>query len=337
MLSRRSSEIRQNEQGFLLLAVVIAVAVILILLAVAAPRMAKQLQRDKEEESIHRAEQYRRAIQLYYRSVNTYPTSIDQLMNTNNRKFLRQKYKDPLTGDDYRLIHLGEQKTKIRWFFGKSMDEIMPGGLSGMAGMGSPIGGSPIAGSSTPGQSIGSASGTPGSPATPGAPGQTSSSPFGSQDATTFQGSTGPIIGVGTKKKGDALVEWNGSKKMQDWEFLYDPRPDMIRNQVSLFGGSPAVGAGMQGGSMGGAPIGGGGSLGSGGPMGGAPSSNGGFGSPASSSSPFGGSSSGGFGSSPFGGSNGSGFGSSSGLSGSSGSAGTSSGATGNGASTPPQ
>ena len=60
--------------------------------------MARSIQRDKELETIHRGEQYRRAIQLYYRKFQRYPTSIDQLVNTNQIRFLRKKYTDPLTG-----------------------------------------------------------------------------------------------------------------------------------------------------------------------------------------------------------------------------------------------
>jgi 2,3-bisphosphoglycerate-independent phosphoglycerate mutase len=55
---------------------------------------------------IDRGEQYERAIQLYYRAFQRYPPNLDALDNTNNRRFLRHRYKDPMTDkDEWRLIH----------------------------------------------------------------------------------------------------------------------------------------------------------------------------------------------------------------------------------------
>ena len=54
----------------MLLAVIVMVALVLIALAVAAPVVARDLRRDKEVESMHRAEQYVRAIRLYQRKFN---------------------------------------------------------------------------------------------------------------------------------------------------------------------------------------------------------------------------------------------------------------------------
>src|ERR1700710_23859 len=97
-----------GEQGYMLLAVVVMVALVLIALAVAAPVVARDLRRDKEVESEHRAEQYVRAIRLYQRSCKctSYPPSMDALEKSTTVRFLRQKYIDPLTGkSDWRLIH----------------------------------------------------------------------------------------------------------------------------------------------------------------------------------------------------------------------------------------
>jgi type II secretory pathway pseudopilin PulG len=106
------------EAGYLLLAAVVMVALLLIALSVAAPVVARELRRDKELESQHRAEQYVRAIQLYYRKNKSYPPSIKALENTNNVRYLRQEYVDPLTGkSDWKLIHQGQQKTTIKGFF----------------------------------------------------------------------------------------------------------------------------------------------------------------------------------------------------------------------------
>jgi len=56
----------ENEAGYVLLAVIFLTVILLISLAIAAPKMARSIQRDKELETIHRGEQYKRAIKLYY-------------------------------------------------------------------------------------------------------------------------------------------------------------------------------------------------------------------------------------------------------------------------------
>src|ERR1700684_2777891 len=136
-----------GEDGYMLVAVVVMVALVLIALSVAAPVIAKDLRRQKEIESQHRAQQYVRAIRLYYRKFHNYPASIDALKQTNNVRFLRQEYVDPLTGkSDWKLIHLGEQKTTVKGFFGQELGGIAAGGLGSAAGMntgvGTPVGGS---------------------------------------------------------------------------------------------------------------------------------------------------------------------------------------------------
>lgn len=80
-----------------------------IAMAATAPRIAQQIRRDREEELIHRGDQYARAVKRYYTKFHRYPANIDQLVNTNGIRFLRKKYVDPFTGkDDWRLVHQGE-------------------------------------------------------------------------------------------------------------------------------------------------------------------------------------------------------------------------------------
>src|SRR5579875_2104979 len=146
-----------SEAGFMLVFAILMIALVLIALAVAAPIMAKDLQRDKELESEHRAEQYVRAIRLYYRKNKTYPPSIEALENTNNVRYLRKQYIDPLTGkNDWRIIHVGENKTTVKGFFGQPLGGLNTTGAGG--GLGS---------ASTLGTGFGGASGTSG-PTSPG-------------------------------------------------------------------------------------------------------------------------------------------------------------------------
>lgn len=99
---------RRGESGFALLLIFLMAAVAAVMLYMALPRVAFEAQRNKEELLIERGEQYKRAIQLYFRKFKTYPASIDALEHTNNIRFLRRRYADPLTGkDEWRLIHIG--------------------------------------------------------------------------------------------------------------------------------------------------------------------------------------------------------------------------------------
>jgi type II secretory pathway pseudopilin PulG len=133
--SRFEASHLKSEEGFILLMVLFLAVLLIIALAVAAPRVAISIQRDKEIELVHRGEQYKRAIKLYYKRFGAYPTSIDQLLNTNNVRFLRKRYKDPITGkDDWRLIYLGQAKVPLFGFFGEPLT-----GLGGATNIGTPV------------------------------------------------------------------------------------------------------------------------------------------------------------------------------------------------------
>src|SRR5215469_18321411 len=99
----------RSQKGYVLLSIMLMVTLMLIALAVEAPRIVQQIKREKEEELIHRGNEYKNAIKKYFRKFGRYPMNVDQLENTNNMRFLRKRYKDPFTGkDDWRLLHPGE-------------------------------------------------------------------------------------------------------------------------------------------------------------------------------------------------------------------------------------
>src|SRR5579864_574695 len=105
---RPTRDAKSGDSGFALLLVFAMAAAVAIMLYMELPRVAFEAQRNKEELLIERGEQYKRAIQLYFRKFKTYPASIEQLENTNNVRFLRRRYPDPLTGKgEWRLIHVG--------------------------------------------------------------------------------------------------------------------------------------------------------------------------------------------------------------------------------------
>src|SRR5512138_3250615 len=87
----------------------ITLALIIIGLGVAAPKMAQAIKRDREEEMTHRGAQYARAVKKYYKKFGRYPSSVEQLENTNNLRFLRKRYADPMAKDGkWRPVRFGE-------------------------------------------------------------------------------------------------------------------------------------------------------------------------------------------------------------------------------------
>jgi hypothetical protein len=96
-----------SEEGFALLFVFFMAAIVALYLYWQLPRVAFESERDKEQLLIDRGEQYKRAIQLYVIAVKKYPAKIEDLENTNEKRYLRQRYIDPMTGkDEWRLIHV---------------------------------------------------------------------------------------------------------------------------------------------------------------------------------------------------------------------------------------
>jgi len=98
---------RRKDSGFALLLVMLLAAIIAINLYMEMPRVAVQSQRQKEQLLIVRGEEYKRAILVFYKTNNRWPAKIEDLENTNNRRFLRRRYIDPMTGqEEWRLIHI---------------------------------------------------------------------------------------------------------------------------------------------------------------------------------------------------------------------------------------
>lgn len=102
------SQPRDGRQGYALIMILFAAAVASIMLAKTLPRDAMSAQRIREERLINHGEEYARAIKLYFREHKKYPEDIDDLEETDGVRYLRRRYKDPITGEDeWRLIHMG--------------------------------------------------------------------------------------------------------------------------------------------------------------------------------------------------------------------------------------
>lgn len=106
---------RNPEAGFALLFIYAMAATVAIMLLLSLPRNAFEAQRDKEQLLVDRGEEYARAVQLYVRKFNRYPADFQALESTGGQRFLRHRYKDPMSdgsgkdGDDkdWRIIHVG--------------------------------------------------------------------------------------------------------------------------------------------------------------------------------------------------------------------------------------
>lgn len=219
----------RNERGYIFLAVMLVMTLMLIALTVEVPRIAQQIKRAKEEEMIHRAQDYVGAIGKYYRKFNTYPVSMDQLERANNIRFLRKRYKDPMTGkDDWVLLHPGDVKLQ------------QGAGIAGASNPGQPAGASPSPSPTpdqsglSPGQGAGANNttqfanntaqlqGSAGSSGPLGGGiGGGAGSGFGGNGNQVFGG--GPIVGISSSSKDASIKLLNGKDHYKDWQFVYSP------------------------------------------------------------------------------------------------------------------
>lgn len=225
---------RPGEQGYMLVAVIMLLAIVVLSLSVAAPRVAREIQRDRELETMQRGKQYVRAIRLYYRKFNAYPPNVDALVKTQNIRFLRKKYVDLTTGKaEWKPVNFGQNKTPAAMgFFGQ------PLAGSTLAGTG-PSGGNGVNGASNIGSSFmsGNNSATPSADSgntgtnntgttTPGtassASSSTTSSSTGSSTSPQTFGGVG-IIGFSPNSTRQSILVFKKKNHYNEWEFLYDP------------------------------------------------------------------------------------------------------------------
>lgn len=170
----------RREQGYAMAVLLVGLAVMAILLSVAMPVWRQANQREKEEEYLWRANQIVRGIVLFGRKrANAMPNSLDDLVNS-NEKYLRKKYKDPITGDDFELLRQGSVAT-------------LPGQIAGQPQV-------------------------TGRGATPAPRPGTSPSLSGAQSGQRGQTfGAGPIIGVTSKSKAESVRNYKGRTHYNEW------------------------------------------------------------------------------------------------------------------------
>jgi type II secretory pathway pseudopilin PulG len=122
---------RRSERGYILITLILFVALVAVAALVMAPLFTFQAKRDREEELIHRGVQYSRAMKHFVKKFGRYPTRIEELENTNNIRFLRRRYKDPITGKDFKILHMGD----VQMSFGGGLAGAVPAaGVPGAPG-----------------------------------------------------------------------------------------------------------------------------------------------------------------------------------------------------------
>ncbi|HZR56280.1 MAG TPA: hypothetical protein VFA74_05375 [Terriglobales bacterium] len=261
-ISRRKN---QSERGYILITLLLFVALLAIAAAAIVPTITFQIKRDREEEMIHRGVQYTRAVRRYFKKFGRYPTRVEDLVTTNNVHYLRKAYKDPITGKDFKLLHMGDIQMS---FFGPGGTGFPPNGMTGNAGAAAGAGftqatmgaaalaagqggqpnPNPAQGSDNPDQTNAQASpgdDTPGGTDIAGgsadASGSSSSSSSSVNSANQNRNSSGPgafgspsaqtfgggpIVGVASTSKARSIRVFNKKDHYDKWQFYYDPSSD---------------------------------------------------------------------------------------------------------------
>jgi type II secretory pathway pseudopilin PulG len=228
---------RRGVDGYAMAAMLVAIAVLGIVMSVLMPTWRHMVQREKEAELIFRGEQYVHAISLYQRKfAGAYPADFDTLVK---QKFLRRKYKDPMSEDgEFEPVFFGQQMQLQRG--GQTGQRGQPAGTSGQRGATGSSGSSSSSSSST-------------------------SFSFDSRSGTTSMstraggviGARGGMVGVRSKSTDESIREYKGRTHYSEWEFVWMPnqmgRPGMNRpGMMPGIGGPGQVTPGLSQPGMGG-------------------------------------------------------------------------------------
>lgn len=103
---------QDGQRGYAMAALLVAVAVMAVLMSAAMPVWRHQAQREKEAELVFRGEQWVKGLALWQRKngPGTRPPSLDALVQ---ERMVRRKWKDPITGEDFLPVFLGQQAGQV--------------------------------------------------------------------------------------------------------------------------------------------------------------------------------------------------------------------------------
>lgn len=221
---RGQGESAAGQRGYAMAALLVGLSVMAVLMGVALPVWNKQAQREREEEYLFRAHEYARGILKFQRRAGpgTLPPSLDVLVE---QRFVRRKYKDPITGEDFQPVY------QTAGPIGQPGGGAVGGARPGTIGAGADAGGGGIGG--TPTTTTGGTS----------TGGQTAAMPGAA------------VIGVVSKSKATSIKIYNGRTRYDQWAVTYqDVRPgkglppDVLQgmNQPGAQGGQPGAGGAGQ-------------------------------------------------------------------------------------------
>jgi type II secretory pathway pseudopilin PulG len=263
---------QKREQGYVLLALLLVLALVAVAATVAAPGIVFQMKRDREEELVHRGIQYRRALRLYSARTGGFPNTLEQLLGSADRRYIRKLYKDPITGGDFRLLHMADVQPGVGVASPNQPNQNGPGNAPfGNAGVGNSgfgnnsfgnnnfgnpgygINGSGSGNGVQPNASSEGSSGTIGSESSnttgqsnpqPGTSTATTGALAGTSTNTSPEGSQPGLLifGVASKSKDRTIREFYNKNHYNDWWFFYDPRA----NGYEFKGPTPPPGTPVQ-------------------------------------------------------------------------------------------
>ena len=204
-LARRSRKAarRGEQEGYTLVALVVAVTVLTILFAAIAPAWEQALKRSQEEELIFRGLQYAEAIRVFQRRFGRYPLRLEELLEVQPRS-IRRLWRDPMTeSGEWGVVY---------------------------ASLGAGLGGHPPGqdrppGSVPGGPVDGEQGGQPNQQGQPGQPGQPGQRAPG----------TWPIVGVYSTGDGTSVKTFMGSDSYGSWRFTVE----MVELPKTAPGGVP--------------------------------------------------------------------------------------------------
>jgi type II secretory pathway pseudopilin PulG len=221
------------EQGYVLLSLLLIVALLTIAAASAVSSLAFNIRRDREEEMIHRGVEYSRAIRRYTKKTGHYPLTLDALENTDGLRFLRKRYKDPITGKDFKLLHMTDLQRVGIGGLGPSA-AVLPNSPNGNLANVAPeqmqpaqtqfaqpmSAAQPAPDSAAPDQNTPTSANS----ATSSANATAATSQQSNADSQPLSG--GVIVGVASSSSHETIREFNHKNHYKDWLFFYDPAYD---------------------------------------------------------------------------------------------------------------
>ena len=216
----KKAHVRRQERGYAMAALLVAMSVMAIVLSTAMPVYQTVARREREAELVFRGEQYARAIALFQRKYgNALPPDVDVLID---QRFLRKKYKDPITGGDFQFLGAGspELSQALSTTPQQALDAQRgrgAGGTGATGGRGTPIG----AGFTGASQQQSPAQSTFGRGTPLGAQGmQTARSPFTAGAQAANAQAAGGILAVASKSTQTSMRLYNGKNKYNEWLFM---------------------------------------------------------------------------------------------------------------------